>query len=114
MARRKRPANETEEEARIRKIFEDISNHATRGEKASWRRKMASMEKHLALLSPIEDQILELQAQKESIFDDIQVIRATMVNECIHPYDYLIYKEDHVVCKFCNKQVSIPNDSKET
>ena len=109
MARRKRPANETEKEAQIRKIFETISNTATRGEKASWKRKLASMERLLEKLQPIEDQILELYALKEPIFDEIQLIRSIMIKDCIHPYDYLIYKDDYVVCKFCNKKLSIPN-----
>lgn len=114
MARRKRPENETEKEAQTRKTFETISNTATRGEKASWKRKMARMQTLLETLQPIEDEILQLHARKEPIFDDIQDIRSIMVKECIHPFDYLIYKDDHVVCKFCNKRLSIPNDNQKT
>ena len=73
---------------------------------------MNNMVKLLAKLRPLEEQILELQAQKIPIFDEVQEVRKTMVNECIHPYEYLVVKEDHVLCKFCNRRISIPNAHK--
>ena len=113
MARRKKPLNETEQEAEIRRQLEAVSNNSSRSEKTSWNRKMNNMVKLLALLRPIEDKILELMAQKEPIFDEIQVLREVMVRECVHPYEHLIHKDDHIVCKFCNKKIGLVNATEE-
>ena len=107
MARKKKPLNETELEAEVRRELEQVANVASRSEKTSWNRKMNNMVKLLALLQPIEDKILELSAQKEPIFDEIQILRATMIKECIHPFEYLIRKEQHIECKFCGKKIGI-------
>ena len=113
MARRKKPLNETEQEAEIRRQLEAVANNSSRSEKTSWNRKMNNMVKLLALLRPIEDKILELYAQKEPIFDEIQVLREVMIRECVHPYEYLIHKDDHIVCKFCNKKIGLVNATEE-
>lgn len=113
MARKRKPADETEQEAAIRKELEKVANVASRSEKTSWNRKMNNMVKLLALLRPIEDKILELSAQKEPIFDEIQLLRATMRKECVHPFEYLIRKDDHILCKFCDKRIGIPRASKK-
>ena len=113
MARRKKPLNETEQEAEIRRQLEAVANNSSRSEKTSWNRKMNNMVKLLALLRPIEDKILELYAQKEPIFDEIQVLREVMVRECVHPYEYLIHKGNHLVCKFCNKKIGLVNATEE-
>ena len=113
MARRKKPEDETAEQERQRKIFESISNFSDRSEKTSWNRKMDNMVKALALLRPIEEKIIDLQAEKMPIFDDVQVLRETMVKECVHPYPFLTLHENHVVCKFCNKKIRIPDEHAE-
>ena len=79
MARRKIPEGETPEEAIERQTKEAIANNANRSEKTSWNRKMDNMVSLMAKLMPIEEQIIELQAQKNPIFDDIQKLRNTMV-----------------------------------
>lgn len=111
MARRKRPEEESIDETTNRRIREEISNAANRSEKTSWNRKMDNMVKLLAALRPIEDQIIELQAKKIPLFDEIQVLRTQMFKDCIHPFEYLIVNSDYVVCKFCNKHLSIPKIS---
>ena len=113
MARKKKPLNETEQEAEIRRDLESVSNVASRSEKTSWNRKMNNMVKLLSLLKPIEDKILELHAQKEPLFDETQALRAIMVKECVHPYEYLIHKGDHIACKFCNKKLGIKKRGKK-
>ncbi len=109
MARRKTPENESAEEQRERRIKDTIANTADRSEKTSWNRKMDNMVKLMSQINPIEDKILELQAEKQPIFDAIQELRALMVKECVHPFEYLEVKGDHVECKFCGKKVGIPN-----
>ena len=113
MARRKKPEDETVEQERQRRVFESIANFSDRSEKTSWNRKMDNMVKLLAKLRPIEEKILDLQAQKMPIFDDVQILRETMVKECVHPYQHLVLKDDHVLCKFCNKRIRIPDEFAE-
>jgi hypothetical protein len=110
MARKKKPLNESETEAKMRQELEAVSNVASRSEKRAWNRKRNNMNNHLALLNPIEDKILELQAQKEPIFDEIQILRAIMVEECVHPYDYLIHTGSYIKCKFCNRRLRLSKD----
>lgn len=104
MARMKKPENETPEEAAIRHVMETISSVATRNEKVSWNRKMDSLQDLLDQIRPIEDKIIDLLASKQPIMDEMQEIRKEMVKDCVHPYTHLIHKDDHVVCKFCNKK----------
>lgn len=119
MSRRKKP-EETTEATHTRRIKDTIANAANRSEKTSWNRKMDNMVKLLAALSPIEQQIIDLQAKKIPLFDEIQALRLQMVNECIHPYEYLVidqeglsltegkpHEPNKVRCKFCDRKLSI-------
>ncbi len=108
MARRNKPEEETPAETNERRVREEISNAANRSEKTSWNRKMDNMVKLLAALCPIEEQIIELQAKKIPLFDEIQVLRTQMVNECIHSFENLVVEPTHVRCKFCDKKLSLP------
>lgn len=108
MARRKKPENETVQGAVERRKKEAIADASSRSEKTSWNRKMDKMVKLLASLRPIEQEILELTRQKMPVFDEIHDLRETMVRECIHPFEYLVVKEDHMLCKFCEKRIRMP------
>ncbi len=114
MARRKKPEEETLDETTTRRIKEEISNAANRSEKTSWNRKMDNMVKLLAALRPIEDKIIELQAKKIPLFDEIQALRLQMVNECIHPFEMLLINCDCVRCKFCDRRISLPKLGEES
>ncbi len=110
MARKKKPENETAEAQYLRRVFEHISNIATRSEKTSWNRKLENMIKLTTQLAPIEDKILDIiLKEKQPIVDQVNDLRHSMVNECVHPYDYLLFQEKHVLCKFCNRKLSITN-----
>jgi hypothetical protein len=128
MSRMKKPENETEEQVKIRHIFESVSNHATRSEKTAWERKRTNMDKLIKQLSPLEDKIMEIRAKMEPIYDEIAELRTLMVEECIHPFDMLLYNDDQTIrCKFCEKllkptetteritetALDIPNGTKE-
>lgn len=109
MARRKKPVDETVEQSEVRRILETIADNATRSEKVSWDRKMDNMVKLLAKLRPIEDQIVDLLAQKGPLLDDVQLLRREMVRECVHPYTHLTYdtNDGTIVCKFCERKFAI-------
>ena len=100
MARKKQP---TTPESSVEQILDAVANVAGRSEKTSWKRKLENMEKLMEKLQPIEDQLLELQAEKAPIIDEIAELREIMVRECVHPLNFLIFKGNHIECKFCNK-----------
>lgn len=110
MARRKKPENETPEQAAERNLFESISNHADRSEKTAWKRKLANMEKLIEKLRPIEEKILNIiKEEKQTMLDEIQSLRQEMVKDCIHPYEHLVQKDGYVECKFCNRRINAAN-----
>lgn len=114
MARRKAPENETDKEQVERHLKEAIFNASDRSEKTSWNRKMDKMVSLMSQLRPIEEEIVELQAKKIPIFDEIQQLRLTMIKECVHPYEYLTIRDDHAMCKFCDKKIRLPDvDTKD-
>lgn len=111
MARKKAPENETPEQQNERHIKETISNFSNRSEKTSWNRKMDNMVELLSKLRPIEDKILEIiKEEKMPILDAVAELRNTMVSECVHPFEYLVVKDTYVECKFCEKNINIPDD----
>lgn len=113
MARRKKPENETPEQARVRRVLESIADNATRSEKVSWDRKMDNMVSLLATLKPVEEAILDLMAKKQPIIDDITALRREMVKECVHPFTHLVFQADGTVqCKFCMKNFQVLNNGK--
>lgn len=111
MARRKKPDGETPEQAEDRRTLEAVADNATRSEKVSWDRKMDNMVSMIAKLRPIEDQILDLMAQKMPIIDEISALRREMVRECVHPYTHLTKVDGAVLCKFCNKKFVVQDGS---
>lgn len=108
MARRKKPENETNEDAKIRRALEAVADSATRSEKVSWDRKMDNMVALLAKLRPIEEQLSDLMVKKMELVDTISALRHQMVRECVHPFDSLTYFDDGVRCKFCNHTFNKP------
>ena len=109
MSKRKRPTNESAEQATERQLFEQVSNAANRSEKTSWLRKMDKMVRLLNEIQPIEEQILKLiEDTKKPLMEQISDVRRVMVVECIHPYDQLVVLDAEagvVQCKFCNKKL---------
>ena len=109
MSRTKKPENETEEQLHMRKILEAVANHATRPEKTAWQRKRDNMEELVKRLQPLEEKLIDLHFKMLPIKDEVAELRLEMVEECVHPYDLLIFKTDddgeYVDCKFCNKKL---------
>lgn len=110
MAKKKKPQNESEQEAYERRVKETVANSFSRSEKTSWNRKMDNMVKMVADLQEVENEILDyITEHKQPLLDSVQQLRQTMVKECIHPYEYLVVDQDHLLCKFCGKKISKPN-----
>lgn len=109
MARLRKPEDETQDEAEIRRTKEIVSNKATRNEKVAWDRKMNNMVSLLAELTPIEEQLLGLITAKTKLVENIQELRGEMVLDCVHPFTHLVFHDDHVVCKFCDRKFKVMN-----
>lgn len=93
------------------KLLERISNIASRSEKTSWQRKMNNMEDMLKQLRPLEDKIMQLNAEAQPIYDAMAILRSIMVTECVHPRTHLIIKDGYIECKFCEKHLKLPGTS---
>jgi hypothetical protein len=113
MPKKRKQPNETIEEQKIRMDLEAISNYATRSEKMSFHRMMDNLVKAIAELKPIQDKILELETKKIPLVDEIATLRNKMVRDCVHPYEHLVHKGDHIECKFCNKKFALTKWQKE-
>jgi hypothetical protein len=85
-----------------------VNMMALKHEKLHWNRLHEKMGKYLEKIKPLEEKIFEIQKLREPILDDIDFLRIEMVDFCVHPKDLLIHKGDHILCKFCNKKLSIP------
>jgi len=111
MSKRKKPKFDDSQQETIWNILNTISNHATKSEKTSWNRKRRNIEGFVDEIRPYEEKMLLLQKEMEPLYDKISKLRKDMVDSCIHPFDLLIYKDDHIECKFCETKLSLPKVS---
>lgn len=112
MARRKKPEQETPEQAKVRRDMETVADFAPRSDKVAWQRKYNNMQTLIDEMEPINVKIRELIAEKQPILDQIAELRAIMVQECIHPYDMLEHVGDsNVTCKFCGRVIHVVDAS---
>lgn len=108
MAYKKKLIEESDEESKIRLMFETVSNIGNRSEKTAWKRKQKKLSKIIETkLNPLEDDILNLLKEKQIILDEVEILRLQMVKDCIHPFELLVYdnEDDCVSCKFCNRRL---------
>ena len=93
-------------EDQTKKELDQVAKFADNAEKLAWRRKLKKMESYIEdEARPLEDKILALYREKLPIMDKIEKLRQVMVDECIHPKEYLIHKGTHIECKFCGKSI---------
>ena len=52
--------------------------------------------------------------EKEPLLDEIAILRNEMVKECIHPKDHLVHMNTYLVCRFCERRLSIPRTVERT
>jgi hypothetical protein len=84
-----------------------ISSFTNISDKNSWLRKFDNMQKLVDEVNAYAEEITEIDKKMLPLFDDIAILRNTMVDECIHPIDQLVEHDDHVECKFCNKKFTV-------
>ena len=89
-------------------IFTKIVNHASKNERIAWNRKHAKLKKMIEdNISPIEDEILELTMKKQVFIDEAMAVRDILVKECVHSREFLVTKENYILCKFCNNKINV-------
>lgn len=95
---------------RFGKMLDAISTHATKNEIATFARRRKSIEKFIdSKINPLENEILEINAKLQPLYDELKALREDMVAICVHPRDMLILKESYVHCKFCDAKMGVPN-----
>lgn len=86
-----------------------IASVKNKNERLSWKRKYDRLQEMIDNeIRPLEDLLLKTLEKKLSAMDRIEELRKQMIKECIHPKNNLIHKGDHVLCKFCNANISLP------
>lgn len=83
-----------------------IANLPDRSEVRSWERKCVSLAKMLQEMEPFDEQILAIIRERQPLIQEIEDLRAQMVQECIHPIEHLVDRGDFVHCKFCDRKLS--------
>ena len=88
--------------------FSKIVQHASKNERIAWDRKHKKLRTMVdETVTPIEDEILELTMKKMAAIDNVMELREVMVKECVHPREFLLDKEGHVLCKFCDRKLKV-------
>ena len=85
-----------------------VAAHHGKNEKLAWKRKVKKMMGLIQDVGVVEQEILELVLKKQPTLDEIAILRAEMTKECIHPKDHLVHLGTYLVCKFCDRKISIP------
>lgn len=94
-------------EKEVNELFEKISNISPNNDKLAWRRLYKELQRHLTEYETINNEFLEVKTKRMTLNKTINEMREKMVNECVHPKTELVYKGDHVVCKFCEKRLKL-------
>lgn len=94
-------------EKEVNELFEKISNISPNNDKLAWRRLYKELQRHLIEYETINNEFLEVKTKRMTLNKTINEMREKMVNECVHPKTELVYKGDHVVCKFCEKRLKL-------
>lgn len=90
--------------------FALVANFRDKNEKASWLRKRTNLETIVKKIEPIENELLRLNREKSLLIDDVQAIRKTMIDDCIHPKDYLVHCGTYIKCRFCEAKIVIKRE----
>lgn len=93
----------------IQNDFEYISKMKHKNERLAWKRKYDKLQRIISeKIEPIQERFMALQEERQIVLSEIDELRAIMVKECVHPKDMLVHKGTHVLCKFCNVNLSLP------
>lgn len=85
-----------------------VSAYHGKNAKLTWNRKIKKMAGLIEQVGVYEQRILDITLEKQPTLDEIAILRAEMVKECIHPKNHVVHAGTYLVCKFCDKNISIP------
>jgi hypothetical protein len=85
-----------------------VVSHHGKNEKLAWKRRVKKMMGLIDEMKVVDEQILELSRSKQPTIDEVALLRSEMVKECIHPRDHLVHAGTFLLCKFCERRISIP------
>lgn len=100
--------NEELSKEMMQRHIDAIATHQHKNTRLAWKRKQDKMSALIEKAAEVEQEILQLVLKKQPIMDEIQMLRAEMVKECIHPKDHLAHHGTYLVCRFCERKLSIP------
>lgn len=95
------------DEERANKELSEVAKHADKNQRLSWRRKKKRIDELLERIEPLQQKKLDIILEMQPILDQIEEVRVKMVEECVHPIDYLVHKGTHVECKFCKSKIKV-------
>lgn len=87
--------------------FKFIRKCADASDYATWRRRQKRLEGMIEKLRPLNDKMIEIHAKRIPLLKDIDSLRDEMTSLCVHPRETLQHEGTHIVCKFCNRSLTI-------
>lgn len=90
------------------KHIQAVSSHHGKNAKLAWNRKIKKMSSLIDEVNVLQEKILELTREQQPTLDEIALLRAEMIKECVHPKDHLVHLNTYLMCKFCERKISIP------
>jgi len=90
-----------------RKKAKIIYDASPKKDKVMFSRKLNELNDLLIKIKEFEEKICDLMAQKQPFVDELVALRASMVKICVHPKDFLEEVDNHIFCKFCNKNLQV-------
>lgn len=84
-----------------------IANQAVQSDKTAWNRKYSNLQVLVERINELSDQVLVIEDQKIPIALEIHELRTQMLQECIHPQEYLVVVDGIATCKFCDNNFGI-------
>lgn len=96
------------DEATVARHIKAVVSHTGKNEKLAWNRRVKKMQGLVDSHQEYEERILAIIKEKEPLLDEISILRNDMIKECIHPKDHIVHMNTYLVCRFCERKLSIP------
>lgn len=76
-------------------------------DRRAWERKIRILRGLTEEANEISDKIIDLETERQELWDKITLMRDEMVVDCIHLPTMCVEVDGLIVCKFCNKKIKI-------
>lgn len=96
------------DKSKEKEIFDKVVKYVSHNEKIAWKRRHKNLTNKIRTdITPIEEEIMQLSMKKWELMDAIEESRQELVKSCVHPREFLVLKDDHVLCKFCQAKIKV-------